>query len=219
MARVVLALCFILLLTSDDVVGSSCPVVAVGEGENTICLQVRNEWTHELRGLRVEVDLQSLPRWLTVQLPLGGVDVPVASDEPGCLLLTVDVDVPPTSASHEFSYRLADASGNSWDYSLTLVATSERVPEQWSFWNYPNPFNPSTTIHYRLDRRVQVTLRIFSTTGQEVCRLVDSTMPAGDHAVEWNGVDTEGTPVASGAYFCHLQTGDNTRTLQMLVVK
>jgi hypothetical protein len=68
--------------------------------------------------------------------------------------------------------------------------------------NYPNPFNPSTFIRFSLPAAENVTMRVFSATGQEVETLVQGTLPAGIHEVRWA---PQG--VASGAYFCELRTG------------
>lgn len=87
--------------------------------------------------------------------------------------------------------------------------------------NYPNPFNPSTTISYRLTRDARVSLVIYNMTGQEVRRVFreDSQAP-GSHHVEWDGTDTGGRRVASGVYIYRLSTSSGFATSQkMLLVK
>ena len=64
--------------------------------------------------------------------------------------------------------------------------------------NYPNPFNPSTTIQYDLPKQSMVTLKVYSLLGQEVATLVDGVMEAGYQHVVWNGQTGK---VSSGVYF------------------
>jgi subtilisin family serine protease len=67
--------------------------------------------------------------------------------------------------------------------------------------NYPNPFNPSTTIRYRLPVRSEVSFVVFNALGQEVKRLISEQREAGNHQIVWYGDNSNGTPVASGIYF------------------
>ncbi|MFN0149589.1 MAG: FlgD immunoglobulin-like domain containing protein [bacterium] len=69
----------------------------------------------------------------------------------------------------------------------------------------PNPFNPSTQIAFTLDVAAPVELRIYDSAGALVRTLVDRPQTAGNHAVEWNGADDSGRPVASGTYFYQLR--------------
>jgi len=91
--------------------------------------------------------------------------------------------------------------------------------------NYPNPFNPSTTITFAMPEAGRVTLRIFTETGQLVQTLVDGEMQAGRHNVTWNGRNHSGASVASGVYFYQLvaqrQNGEAafTETKRMTLVK
>jgi 5'-nucleotidase / UDP-sugar diphosphatase len=86
--------------------------------------------------------------------------------------------------------------------------------------NYPNPFNPSTTISYALPYASHVTITVFNSLGQEVATLVDGTVGAGTHAVRWNAASA-----ASGVYFYRMAAaGDNgegsfTATKRMAFVK
>jgi hypothetical protein len=70
---------------------------------------------------------------------------------------------------------------------------------------YPNPFNPSITIAWHLDKRSQVRLCIMNMLGQHVATLYDASLDAGFHRRQWNGVDKKGEPVAAGIYFLYLQ--------------
>ena len=70
--------------------------------------------------------------------------------------------------------------------------------------NEPNPFNPSTTIRFRLEVGGPVQLAIYDTSGRHVRTLVDQSTPAGDHEVRWDGRDDTGRQVPSGVYVYRL---------------
>ena len=73
----------------------------------------------------------------------------------------------------------------------------------------PNPFRTSTSIAFSLNgpsRRMR--LDIYDTRGRRVTTLLDTAMPAGTHAVTWDGTDFLGGPVADGVYFYHLRSDD-----------
>ncbi|MBX7043289.1 MAG: DUF1028 domain-containing protein, partial [Ignavibacteria bacterium] len=80
--------------------------------------------------------------------------------------------------------------------------------------NYPNPFNPSTTIQFDIAHNVRVTLRIYDLSGREVEVLVDEYLSAGSYAKTF---DARG--LASGIYFYSLTAGDYSQTRRMALVK
>ena len=87
-------------------------------------------------------------------------------------------------------------------------------------WNYPNPFNPSTTIVYQLPSPGLVTLTLFDVSGRWVRGLVDNqpTGP-GEHRMGWDGTDDTGRPMESGVYFGHLKIGGNEEVRRLVLVK
>ena len=70
--------------------------------------------------------------------------------------------------------------------------------------NYPNPFNPQTTISYLLPVTSEVSLKIYSVTGQLVCTLYQGDQSPGRHDIRWSGMNDRGNSVGSGVYFCRL---------------
>ena len=66
--------------------------------------------------------------------------------------------------------------------------------------NYPNPFNPTTTIGYAIPEAAQVSLKIFDMLGREITTLAEGGMEPGRYVVEWNGRDLNGSSVGSGVY-------------------
>ncbi len=85
--------------------------------------------------------------------------------------------------------------------------------------NYPNPFNPTTTIAFNLPRNATVRLRIHDVRGRVVATIVDDSLPAGRHEVLWNGRDQQGRTVASGTFFYRLEAGGRVWTRKMLLLK
>ena len=85
--------------------------------------------------------------------------------------------------------------------------------------NYPNPFNPTTTIQYDLPISGNVSVIIYNLAGQEVARLVNSAQEAGYHSIIWNGTNFTGAQAAAGIYFYQIQAGGFVRTKKMLLLK
>ena len=85
--------------------------------------------------------------------------------------------------------------------------------------SYPNPFNPTTAISFNLSSPQAVTLRIYNIMGQEVRRLIDGPMPAGQNTVIWDGRNAKGEYVSSGIYLCQMRTTERQKTLKMTVLR
>jgi len=85
--------------------------------------------------------------------------------------------------------------------------------------NYPNPFNPSTTLRYSLATEGRVSLVVYNALGQPVRTLVDDNQPAGYYTVVWNGTDETGRAVASGMYLVRMVSGDVVQVHRMMLVK
>ena len=99
--------------------------------------------------------------------------------------------------------------------SAGVSAESEELPaEAMLFGNYPNPFNPETTIRYALPQAGKVRLAVYDLLGQEVAVLVDGSRPAGHHTVRFDGDD-----LPSGSYVYRLQIGEEIVARTMTLVK
>lgn len=89
------------------------------------------------------------------------------------------------------------------------------MPEKFElFQNYPNPFNPTTTISFALPNASFVSLRIFSLLGEEIATLVNQTVEAGIHQIEWVA-----TNVPSGVYFYRLQADKFFQTKKLILLR
>ncbi len=98
---------------------------------------------------------------------------------------------------------------------------SDRTPAVRSFGlapNFPNPFNPETTIPYTLERGGKVRLGIYNSLGETVT-VFEGTQHAGSHFFRWNGLDSRGNPVRSGLYVYRLETDGQSLSGKMMLVR
>ncbi|MEK6570874.1 MAG: YCF48-related protein, partial [Bacteroidota bacterium] len=124
----------------------------------------------------------------------------------------LDAEAPPFPATLFIRATVASLTG--------VQVIDNTIPKAYSVTqNFPNPFNPSTTIQYGLPQEVHVRLTVHNTIGQEIATLVDAQQAAGTYSVRWNGKDDRGRTVASGAYFYRLQAGGFVSTKKVLLLK
>ena len=113
----------------------------------------------------------------------------------------------------EFAKRYKESGSDSTIVGATDAASS--LPASTALdRNYPNPFNPATTIRYRLASASRVSLRVYDVLGREIAALVDGDRAAGEYAAVWDAAG-----FSSGVYFCRLQAGANAQTITMLLTK
>jgi hypothetical protein len=99
--------------------------------------------------------------------------------------------------------------------SVSENNASEAVPDRFELLqNYPNPFNPITTIEFRLSEASNVTVSIFTITGQQVATLSSGKLDAGTHRVQWDA-----SAVASGLYFYRVETDNMAQTKKMILLR
>jgi FlgD Ig-like domain len=92
------------------------------------------------------------------------------------------------------------------------------VPSNFSLYqNFPNPFNPSTTISYTVGTQQVVSIKIFDILGREIKTLLHEVKAAGTHAVQWDGTDSNGYTVSGGIYFYRLQSSNGYMSTKKLV--
>jgi flagellar hook assembly protein FlgD len=101
-----------------------------------------------------------------------------------------------------------------------LLTGAEAVPKNFVLeQNFPNPFNPATTIRFHLPRDGDVRLEVFNTLGQKVRVLVNENRVAGTHSLTWDGRNDAGAPVGSGIYFYRFVSSAFSETKRMLLLK
>lgn len=94
------------------------------------------------------------------------------------------------------------------------------LPRQFKLYgNYPNPFNPETTISYDLPEESRVVIKIYKNLGQEVCTLINQRQNPGHRRVVWNGRNQQGESVSSGLYICLIEAGDFLASTKMILLK
>jgi len=84
---------------------------------------------------------------------------------------------------------------------------------------FPNPFNPQTTISYGLAYSAETKITIYDMLGREVALLVAGQQSAGHYRLQWDGTDRSGNLVSTGVYFCHLQSGDFSKTTKVVYLR
>jgi hypothetical protein len=126
----------------------------------------------------------------------------------------------------EFKARYVE-SGGQGSILVKAVRIGNSVPDQFMlFRNYPNPFNPSTTVEYALPSKSRITVKVYSILGSEVATLIDREQSAGSYRLVWNGRGSAGQSLSSGVYFLRMegQSLDNSglsflQVQKMLLVK
>jgi predicted outer membrane repeat protein len=85
--------------------------------------------------------------------------------------------------------------------------------------NYPNPFNNSTKIEFTIKRQNKIELVIYDILGRKITTLFSGTVGAGAHLIRWDGLDSQGSRVKSGNYFCRITAGDNSSARKLLLLR
>ena len=108
------------------------------------------------------------------------------------------------------------------NYPTAVDKTASQVtrPQKYRLYaNYPNPFNPHTSIQFELPQAVQIKLKVYDVTGKLVTTLVNGIKGSGIHVVEWGGIDSSGLKVSSGVYFYKIEAKDFCGSKKMLLLK
>jgi len=107
-----------------------------------------------------------------------------------------------------------------WATGVTAVESSDKVlPQRFTvFPNYPNPFNPNTTIRFRLPAAGRVRVTVFNATGR-VMRTWEQKLSAGEHRFVWDGTNAGGVPAATGIYLLRVEFAGKSRTRKMILLK
>ena len=85
--------------------------------------------------------------------------------------------------------------------------------------NYPNPFNPFTTIEFTIQNDSEIKLSVFNIKGQKIKILVNNVLAKGEHSIVWNGEDESGKPVSSGIYYLKLKNNKTEVVTKCLLLK
>lgn len=107
------------------------------------------------------------------------------------------------------------------DFQMEAIAGINDLPVLTTelFSNYPNPFNPTTTISFALHEASHVKIDVYNITGQQVKTLLNEHLEADNHNIIWNGNDSEGRSVSSGVYFYKMKANKFVSTKKMILLK
>jgi len=101
-----------------------------------------------------------------------------------------------------------------------ILEAPSATPTSFGLWqNFPNPFNPNTTITFSIPTGGQTSLVVFNLAGQKIKTLWQGWTMRGEHAVSWDGLDEKGRQVSSGVYLYRLTTSDRSTTRKMLLTR
>ena len=103
--------------------------------------------------------------------------------------------------------------------AIALSTVNDYIPESVRIKaNYPNPFNPSTTIPVKVSKSDYMQVKIFDSNGKFVKKLFNGELYTGDYSFRWNGLDEQNMKVSSGIYFCKIIKNDNILSSQKMVL-
>ncbi|MBN1998464.1 DUF362 domain-containing protein [candidate division KSB1 bacterium] len=103
---------------------------------------------------------------------------------------------------------------------VDIKKVKDRYPSEFMLEsNYPNPFNPHTTVPFHLQRAADIKLEIFDMTGKRISVLAQGYHSAGSYEAVWNGLSEYGSVVSSGTYICRLQAGKRIQSIKMQLLK
>jgi hypothetical protein len=118
-------------------------------------------------------------------------------------------------------FNIANAIARLYDSSKLDTGTSaQNAPAGFALsGNYPNPFNPKTTIRFDLPTTAHVRLNVYDTSGRLVDTVLEGSRSAGSHEVIWSGRDRDGKDFPSGVYYYRLDAGTNSSIRKMVLMK
>ncbi|MBL7148613.1 MAG: T9SS type A sorting domain-containing protein [Candidatus Cloacimonetes bacterium] len=106
---------------------------------------------------------------------------------------------------------------------LEIVDVEENIiiplANDFNLTNYPNPFNPTTTISFNLAAESNVSIAVYNVKGQKLKQLMNEQLSVGQHSIEWNGKDSNNKSVLSGIYFYKISAGKSSAMKKMLLLK
>jgi len=136
---------------------------------------------------------------------------------------TIGLNMNVSASPYTYYYVTAtDFSGNEGKPAkVNTLSGVNGTPQSYvlSLSNYPNPFNPRTTVKYTVPSRGHVSVRVYDTSGAFVATLFDGERAAGAFSVEWDGRASRGDVVGSGVYFARIEQNGATRTKKMVLLK
>ena len=212
-------------------------VTTVNESDTLTVTQSTTTWevkvevtnTGGFQAYNVSASLSGGPGWLSIPDPnCAYPNLAAGASSFGTDSYTLDITGWPGGAfTVNVDINWEDVCGNAYNTSVPVDLLPATLPTPVGGRAYsnrldvniPNPFNPSTSIHYEIGRNDVVTLRVYDVAGRLVRTLVSGERGPGAYEARWDGRDDAGRGVASGVYFYRLQAGAFTQTRRMVLLK
>jgi hypothetical protein len=181
-----------------------------GNAELSIAFELPENFTTDYAPSRNEREV------INITIPAGGDPVPVS------------IKITPTeSMDYSAAFNVASNDTNNPAVAVNLNAdftnvSGEETPAYTTEFrgNYPNPFNPTTTIAFSLEKASDVDITIYNIRGQKVKSVLNEKVDAGNHNIQWHGKDDNGNNVGSGIYFMKLDAkgGSNLSAMRKMIL-
>ncbi len=202
-----------------SIVSKSLSIIQPNGGEALLVDSVYTvKWQSEfIDNVRIQYSVDNGNNWGTVkrttQAAPGQVDWVVPDNlSDSCLVRIIDTADDQIFDISDEVFSIKSIAG--------VYSQSPQVPEKFGLkQNWPNPFNPSTTIEYNLEKTSQVTLYIMNSLGEKITTIIDENKSPGNYRVIWNGRNAVGIPVASGIYYYILSAGQEVMSKKMLLIR
>lgn len=200
--------------------GEDPSVLRLNSGANEIPIVLHNQSLRSIANLDIDVD-SGAPDWVSVKSESIALTPDNSQDRHTTkfnlsLFVSDQLDHPDTI----LPLILTDDLGRTWKIQLHIQVLRGEQGRTALFGNFPNPFNPSTTIRYRLDHTglKPTTLAIYDALGQKIRTLVNESQSSGLYEVRWDGRDDQGRAAASGVYMYLLKSGNFKQTRSMTLL-
>ena len=215
-------------------VGGATPVLAWSRESATVWVLTLVEPCADLKGLHLTARLpegscavspgallagQAGPVFVR-NIDRNGLDVSVALIGRGATLTGAGELLRVTTGADLGRASISARGADNADLATALAPTAAPLPTAFVVkGNYPNPFNPQTTIVFELPEARDVQVRVYALDGSLVRTLVRERLESGRHDIVWDGRDALDRRVASGAYFCRVDAGLDGATFKMVLTK
>ncbi len=193
-------------------------LIAPENGATGIALNARLEWTPSNANATYHLQLSSKPDFTALFVDSSAIDS-TGLEISGLQSLT----------AYYWRVRAENPRGvsewsSTFNFTTTTSSTVDQInsplPARFALrQNYPNPFDPGTTIQYESPRFSHVKIEVFNLQGQLIVSLVNALRPPGIHLIRWNGKDAQGESIASGIYIYRLASGDISLVRKLVLTK
>lgn len=183
--------------------------------DNTISLSIQNN--SNLEAKNVSVKFSDLPSWIEFKSDIALIGS-IAANGSGDAGFTFSVDKKaPVGKDTTLTAVINTTDGQEWTKKIRVSVTAPGDHKLYN--NFPNPFNPSTKVAFKLPKASHVRLIVYDIVGREVARIADGKYPAGYTELTWNGFNRNGEQVSSGVYFYRISTDRWNAVKKMVVMK